>query len=116
MNFRLVAASMVIGLFCTIALYLFAPHTGAKPRTDAEYRQAVSALIKRPGAIDKWLDGCMPLFAPLPTAAAEDICRRMLTVLADGRLKMSEIYDHKDALAVAVIENAERRPLPVNRP
>lgn len=128
MNFRLLSVSAAIGLIFTVALYLFAPHTPERQRTDAEQQAAAKAFLKRPGAMDEWLKACLPELMPqlldaryegallsTRTAQAEDVCRRTLKAVADGRLPMSEINSHKEGFPFKVVEDAERRPLPLDR-
>ncbi|KOF13971.1 hypothetical protein AC244_29185 [Ensifer adhaerens] len=129
MNFRLLAANMAIGLLCTIALYLFAPRTAPKQITDAEFKTAAESFSKRPGAMEEWIKICRPLLMPqlldaklegallsTRTAQAEDVCRRFLDVVADGRLTISEISSHADPFPFKVVEDAERRQPPGDKP
>lgn len=126
MNLRLLTASMAIGLLCMIALYLFAPRTAP---SDAEFTRAAATFIKHPGALEEWVRSCRPQLMPqladakhegallsTLTAEAEDVCRRFLGVVADGRLTMSEINSHADPLPFKVVEDAERRLPPAATP
>lgn len=128
MNFRLLAVSVLIGLVLTVALYLFAPHTPERQRTDAEQQAAAKAFLRHPGAMEEWLKQCLPELMPqlldagyegallsTRTAQVEDVCRRTLNMLADGRLTMSEINRNRDPIPFKLVEDAERRPQPVAR-
>ncbi|WP_139109867.1 MULTISPECIES: hypothetical protein [unclassified Ensifer] len=119
---------MIIGLLCMIALYLFAPRTAPKQITDVEFKRAAESFIKRPGAMQEWVKICRPLLMPqlldakvegallsTRTAQAEDVCRRFLNVMADGRLTMSEINSQPDPFPFKVVEDAERSEPPVDR-
>lgn len=125
MNLRLLAASMAIGVLCTIALYLFAPHTAP---SDAEFKRLAATFVKRPGALEEWVRTCRPLLMQqlldakhqgallsTLTAEAEDVCRRFMKVVADGRLTITEINSHTDPLPFQVVEDAERRAPPAGR-
>lgn len=79
--------------------------------------------------MEEWIKICRPLLMQqlldarlegallsTRTAQAEDVCRRFLNVVADGRLTISEINSHKGPFPFKVVEDAEQRQPPGDKP